>query len=303
MYRPLDPGRAEAFHRPRRLDVLVPTRNRPAELAATLSGLAAQEDRFGVVVSDQSDGAPAWENSAVAGLVRILRHRGHPVLLCGNLPRRGLAQQRAFLLDRSVARYVLFLDDDVWLEPGSVGRMLTAIAELRCGFVGNFPHGLSYVDDHRPEQEKAYQEWTGRPEPERIRPRGRQWRRASLHAAANLLHLTERLDLAPGQWRAYKVAWLGACVLYDRAALVAAGGFDFWPRVPAEHSGEDVAAQLRVLARSGGAGVLPSGAYHLESPTTVPDRAVECFDESGLAEELAGGVDDLDGGDVGHERG
>jgi glycosyltransferase involved in cell wall biosynthesis len=286
----------------RRLDVLVPTRNRPAELAATLSGLAAQDEEFGVVVSDQSDGVPAWEQGAVAGLVRILRHRGHPVGLHRNLPRRGLAQQRAFLLDRSAARYVLFLDDDVWLEPGTVSRMLTAIEELRCGFVGNFPHGLSFVDDHRPEQEKGYEEWTGRPEPERIRPRGQEWRRASLHAAANLLHLTERLDLAPGRWRAYKVAWIGACVLYDRAALVDAGGYDFWSRVPPNHVGEDVAAQLRVLARSGGAGVLPSGAYHLESPTTMPDRDMECYDETLVREELTGGVDDLDGGDVGDER-
>jgi glycosyltransferase involved in cell wall biosynthesis len=285
-----------------RLDVLVPTRNRPAELAATLSGLAAQDTGFGVVVSDQSDGVPAWEHGAVAGLVRILRHGGHPVRLRRNLPRRGLAQQRQYLLDRSTARYVLFLDDDVWLEPGAVGRMLTAIEELRCGFVGNFPHGLSYVDDHRPEQEKAYEEWTGRPYPEQIRPRGPEWRRANLHAAANLLHLTRRLDLAPGQWRAYKVAWLGACVMYDRAALVAAGGYDFWPRVPADHAGEDVAAQLRVLARASGAGIVPSGAYHLETPTTVPRRPMECFDESVVAEQLAGGVDDLDGGDVGDER-
>jgi hypothetical protein len=84
--------------------------------------------------------------------------------------------------------------------------------------------------------------------------------------------------LAPGEWRAYKVAWLGACVLYDRSKLVAAGGFDFWRHVPANHSGEDVAAQLRVLERDGAAGIVPSGAYHLESPTTVPDREVECHE-------------------------
>src|SRR2546430_8661404 len=185
------------------LDVLVPTRNRPAELAATLSGLAAQDHGFGVVVSDQADGAPAWEHPAVAGLVRILRHQGRRVELWRNLPRRGLAQQRAFLLDRSTATYVLFLDDDVWLEPGSVARMVTAIGELGCGFVGNFPHGLSFVDDHRLEQEKAYQEWPGRPHPERIGPRGPRWRRADLHAAANLLHVQQRLDPAPRQWRAH----------------------------------------------------------------------------------------------------
>jgi glycosyltransferase involved in cell wall biosynthesis len=314
MYRPLDPGSPSTFRRPRELDVLVPTRNRPAELAITLSGLAAQAaaaqaaategaEAFGVVVSDQSDGAPAWAHGAVAGTVRILRHRGHPVLLRRHLPRRGLAEQRAFLLDQSRARYVLFLDDDVWLEPGAVDRMLVAIGELRCGFVGSFPHGLSYVDDHRPEQEKAYEEWAGRPVPERIRPRGPQWKRATVHAAANLLHVAQRLDLAPGQWRAYKVAWLGACVLYDRAALVAAGGYDFWSRVPPDHAGEDAAAQLRVLARAGGAGMLPSGAYHLETPTTVPDRRMECFDDSTFLEELERGVDDFGGGDVGDEGG
>ena len=31
-------------------------------------------------------------------------------------------------------------------------------------------------------------------------------------------------------------------------------------------------AERRVMARFGGAGILPSGAYHLESPTMVPDR-------------------------------
>jgi hypothetical protein len=92
-------------------------------------------------------------------------------------------------------------------------------------------------------------------------------------------------------------------VLYDRAALVAAGGYDFWDRVPENHAGEDVAAQLRVLARSGGAGIIPSGAYHLESPTTVPDRDMECFDESGFAEQFLGRFHDLDDRDVGDERG
>ena len=32
------------------------------------------------------------------------------------------------------------------------------------------------------------------------------------------------------------------------------------------------------MARFGGAGILPSGAYHLESPTTVPDRDVEAWE-------------------------
>jgi Glycosyl transferase family 2 len=288
-YRPLEAGDPRRFRAPRELDVLIPSCDRPAELAATLAGLAGQEltaglagqevdEPFGVVVSDQSEERPGWQDPAPGGLVRALRYRGHPVLLRHHLPRRGMAEQRAFLLRHSEARYVLYLDDDVWLEPGTLRRLLTAIRQLRCGFVGNAPHGLSYLDDHRPHQQNGYEEWQGPPHPEQIPPRGPEWSRASVHTAANLAHLTERLGLGSGEWRAYKVAWVGACVLFDRAKLVDVGGFDFWPLVPPDHQGEDVVAQLRVLARYGGAGVLPSGAYHLESPTTVTERRIECFD-------------------------
>ncbi|RKN48459.1 glycosyltransferase [Micromonospora endolithica] len=280
MNRPLDPGTPDGFRAARHLDVLIPTRNRPAELAVTLSGLAAQQDvpGFGVVVSDQSDGEAAYRHPAAATMVRALRHRGHPVLLTRRLPRRGLAEHRAALLAASAARYVLCLDDDIWLEPDALHRLVTAIEELGCGFVGNAVHGLSYVDDVRPETHRHYEEWDGPPTPERIRPGTPQWQRASIHSAANLLHVTRTVDLPAGSWRAYKVSWIGGCVLYDRAKLVDSGGFDFWRRVQEKHQGEDVAAQLAVLARHGGAGVLPSGAYHLESPTTVTDRDVEAWE-------------------------
>ncbi|NIL61789.1 glycosyltransferase family 2 protein [Salinispora arenicola] len=280
MSRPLDHGTSDEFRANRHLDVLVPTRNRPAELAVTLSGLAAQEGvpDFGVVVSDQSDHQPAYAHPAAATMVRVLRHQGHPVLLTRRLPRRGLAEHRASLLAASTAHYVLCLDDDVWLAPGALHRLVTAIEELGCGFVGNAVHGLSYLHDVRPETHRQYEEWNGPPVPERIRPGTPQWERALLHPAANLLHVTERLRLPPGSWRAYKVSWIGGCVLYDREKLVDAGGFDFWRRVQEKHQGEDVAAQLAVLERHGGAGILPSGAFHLESPTTVTEREVEAWE-------------------------
>lgn len=104
------------------------------------------------------------------------------------------------------------------------------------------------------------------------------WRRWTLHSAANLLYIERRLGLRPGEWRPYKIAWLGACVLYDRAKLLDCGGFDFWRRLPATHVGEDVVAQLAVMRRYGGCGIVPSGAFHLELPTTVPDRRVEAYD-------------------------
>jgi GT2 family glycosyltransferase len=211
-------------------------------------------------------------------MARQLERRGVTVEFVRHLPRKGLAEHREFLLHRATAPHVLFVDDDVWLEPGTVSRLSTAMSELRCGFVGCAMQGLSFVDDRRPDELEPYEEWDGRVEPEAIGPDSPQTRRWTLHNAANPVHLAEKLGLAAGQWRAYKVAWVAGCVLFDRKKLVDCGGFDFWRELPAEHAGEDVAAQWRVMAKYGGAGVLPSGAVHLESETTVPDRDVQAVD-------------------------
>ncbi|MFZ5509426.1 MAG: hypothetical protein ACOZCP_05155 [Pseudomonadota bacterium] len=39
--------------------------------------------------------------------------------------------------------------------------------------------------------------------------------------------------------------------------------------------GEDVLVQCRVMARYGGCGLIPSGAYHQELPTTVAERRID----------------------------
>jgi GT2 family glycosyltransferase len=263
------------------LDVLVPTRDRPVELATTLAGLAGQDHPFGVVASDQSTGAASFETAPAQTMLRVLRAAGRPVRVGRHLPRRGLAEHRAALLARSTARYALFVDDDVWLEPGTVARLHEAIVELRCGLVGAPVQGLSYLGDHRPDELVPFERWRGRPEPEQIDPGTPQWQRFTLHNAANPVHLAER-HVRPGErWVPYKIAWVGGCVLYDRRELDAVGGFEFWPLLPERHCGEDVLVQQRVLARAGGAGILPSGAFHLESPTTVPDRTVQARDVVG----------------------
>ncbi len=258
------------------VDVVIPTRDRRVELATTLAGLAAQTyQHFRVLVSDQSDGAPSYATPPAQSMARVLRLRGQEVAFTRHLPRRGLAEHRQFLLDRATAPYVLFLDDDVWLEPAALGRLRTAIGELRCGFVGAAVQGLSYVDDVRPHQLASYEEWDGPVVPETITRDSPEFWRATVNAAANPYHLERMLGLVPGEWRAYKIAWIGGCVLFDRAALVDSGGFDFWRHLPVEHAGEDVGAQWQVMARYGAAGIVPSGAVHLESPTTVPNREVE----------------------------
>ncbi|HEX5811468.1 MAG TPA: glycosyltransferase [Pseudonocardia sp.] len=254
------------------VDVLIPTRHRPVELATTLAGLAAQEHPFGVVISDQSDGQPSFDSPPAQTMLRVLRAAGHRVRTVVHPARHGVAEHRAALLARSTARYALFLDDDIWLEPGTVARLHEAIAELGCGLVGAAMQGVSFLHDRRPAQLAPFERWEGRPEPERIAPGTSAWDRWMLHNAANPLHLAEE-HVRPGErWVPYKIAWVAGCVLYDRAKLDAVGGFDFWRDLPPAHCGEDVVAERRVMARFGGAGILPSGAYHLESPTTLPDR-------------------------------
>ena len=261
------------------IDVLVPTVGRRAELAATLAGLAAQDDPpFRVMISDQSDDAVAENDPTVLAMLRVLEAQGRAPFVSRHLPRRGLAEQRHYLLSLSSAPAVLFLDDDVWLEPGTLLRLHEALERLGCGFVGSAVQGLSYLEDERPHEQAAFQPWDDGVQPERVRRGTPEFDRWPLHNAANLTHLAARLDVAEGDWRAYRVAWLGACVLYRRDALVASGGFDFWEQLPPEHSGEDVAAQWRVMERFGGAGLIPSGAVHLETPTTVTDRRVDAFD-------------------------
>jgi Glycosyl transferase family 2 len=203
------------------IDVLVPTKDRPTELAATLAGLAAQTGVwFRVVVSDQSDGPASYATPAAQTLVRALRRRGTAVELCSHLPRRGITEHRSFLLSKATAPAVLFLDDDVWLEAGVLPRLHGALRALDCGFVAAAMQGLSHLEDRRPDE----------------------------------------------------------CAPFDRIALLDVGGFDSWRWLPADAHGEDVLVQLRVMARRGGAGVLPSGAYHQQSPTSIPTRSTSAVD-------------------------
>jgi GT2 family glycosyltransferase len=260
------------------VDVLIPTAGRPAELAVTLAGLAAQDDpAFRVVVSDQSDDEEPLASPAVQAMVRVLAAQGRPVELIRRR-RRGMAEQRAFLLHRSHADAVLYLDDDVWLEPGALQTMHTALHELGCGFVGMAVQGLSFLGEERPDEQEPFAVWNGAVSPERVRrdtPEHDRWR---LHNAANLTHIARHVEFPETGWLPYRVAWVGGCVMFRLSALTAVGGFDFWTRLPASHVGEDVVAQWRVMERFGGAGILPSGAVHLESPTTLDDRRIDAPD-------------------------
>ncbi len=263
------------------LEVLIPTAGRTAELAVTLAGLAAQDDPpFRVLVSDQSDTDVSRE-PAVAAMARVLRAQGRDCRFLRHLPRRGIAEQRDFLLAHAQAPAVLFLDDDVWLEPGALQTLHDALERTDAGFVGMAVQGLSYLEDERPWEWQRFEAWPGSVHPERVRRGTAGYERWPLHNAANLVHIAARVELPAQGWLAYRVAWIGGCVLYRTTVLREVGGFSFWRQLPPEHSGEEVLAQWRVMAVRGGAGILPSGAVHLEAPTTLPHRRVEAYDVAG----------------------
>lgn len=260
-----------------KVSVLIPTVNRAIALAATLTALTAQEfSNFEVIISDQSDKF-VGEEGTVQTVCRIFNLHGNPVQILSNLPKRGIAHQRQFLLDQASGQYALFLDDDVILEPSALRIMVEKIGEEQCGFVGMAVIGLSYRDDVRP-QEQSIELWEGQVQPEVVRPGSKEWQRYKLHNAANILHVAHKLGGSDA--KKYKVAWIGGCTLYDTAKLREVGGFNFWNELPFEHCGEDVLAQVRLMERYGGCGLLPSLAYHQELPTTLVNRefnAPECL--------------------------
>jgi glycosyltransferase involved in cell wall biosynthesis len=252
------------------VDILLPTYNRPLSLAITLAGITAQSlQRFRLVVADQSAEAQI-ERPEVLSLKRIIEARGHEVEWHSRPPVHGIAEQRHFLLERARADYVLFLDDDVFMEPWVAAELESQIRREGCGFVGAFPTGLSFKDDERPAQQ-AIEFWDGGVQPEAIEPGMAQWERWQLHRAANLYHVARQLG--PSEPRLYKVAWVACCVMYDRRKLEAVGGFSFWDRLPRYHSGEEVLVQNLLMRRWGGCGMLPSGTYHSELPSTVLNEA------------------------------
>lgn len=264
------------------LDVLIPTRDRTDALAVTLTGLLAQDVTARLVLADQTPERSVAEVPEVATLLSVLRRRGWTVEVHHRTsPGRGIAEQRDFLVSRTRAGYALMLDDDVLMERWVLGRLLDAITTLDCGFVGMAHAAASFLDDRRPQEWAAF-ELLGADDvrPERVRKGTPGWQRWQLHNAANVAHLSERLPpeaLNRSGWAAYKVAWVAGCVLFRTASLRAVGGFGFWADLPANLRGEDVVVQLRIAERDGGAGLLPSGAWHLELPTSLTDRSVDAY--------------------------
>lgn len=257
------------------VDVLIPTYNRVTALTALLTSLYQQTwQDFRIIISDQSGMVDLERSTTLQTLLRMHRTQGRRAAILRNLPRLGIAQQRHFLLQQAVAPYVLYLDDDLILDSRVIEGMVAVLQREQCGFVGRPVIGLSYRHDVSPQQQRI-EFWDGPVTPEKVTPGSPAWQRFQWHNAVNPLHVTEKYGISWEHPRLYKIAWVGACVMYDTAKLHGVGGFSFWDRLPLDHCGEDVMAQLRVMRRYGGCGVLPSGVYHHELPTTLPNRAYD----------------------------
>lgn len=249
------------------VDILLPTVNRLSSLLMTLAGIAGQDHtNVRVILADQS-AVPVVEDGVAQALIRIIEARGGSVEYRHRLSSRGIAEQRHFLLQESAAPTVLYLDDDVFMEPWVLGKMLEILNAQACGFVGAFPAGLTFRDDVRPAQQVLEYWEDGRVRPEAVEPDGHGWGRWNLHRAANLWHAARALP--PGEIRVYKVAWIASCILYDRQKLIDVGGFDWWSRLPRYHSGEEVLAQNLLMRFYGGCGMIPSGTFYSQLPSTV----------------------------------
>ncbi len=256
------------------VSVLIPTYNRLTALAVTLTSLSLQTFKdFSVIISDQSENNEINTNPSLQTIYRILESYGCDLHVIRHLPKKGIAEQRQFLLAQSKSIYSLFLDDDLFLEPFVVSNLFQAIKEEKCGYVGQAVIGLSYKDDYRPYQEQI-EFWQSKVKPEKIDYNSVEWQRYKLHNAANIYHIQKKLNITPKNQKKYKISWVGGCTMYDTKKLISTGGFSFWKKLPENHCGEDVLAQMRVMRKYGGCGLIPSGVYHQELPTTIFNREI-----------------------------
>lgn len=247
------------------VDILLATRNRPHSLIMALAGVAGQWLKdIRLIIADQSDDS-LIDDPVAQTLCRLIEVRGGQVEWHCRPPIYGTAEQRHFLLGEATADYVLYLDDDVYMEAWVVTTLLEMIQRERCAFIGAFPVALSHRYDVRPHQQQI-EYWDGPVQPEIIEPGSPQWERRSLHLAANLFHIAQTFQ--PGEFQLYKVAWIPACVLYDRGKLLQVGGFSFWHKLPRHHAGEQLLVQNLLMRRWGGCGLVPSGTYDSQAETT-----------------------------------
>jgi GT2 family glycosyltransferase len=117
--------------------VVIPTWNSEALLPPLLDSIAAQEGPIEVLVVD---------NGSEDGTVDLLRKRGIPHLTLGR--NTGFAAAVDFGAERTAAPFVMPLNADTELEPGSIATLATALA-AEPGLGGVQPRILQVEEERR----------------------------------------------------------------------------------------------------------------------------------------------------------
>ena len=175
------------------VDVVIPTAGRATALAVVLTSLLGQTfGDFDVTISDQTLGEPSFDAVEIATLVRALRRRGHRVELHHHLPRRGMAEQRHFLLSRAPRALRPFPGRRRAAGPAGAGAHAGCAA--RGGMrLRRLPGGRPGIPGRRAPTAAADRALGGAGDAGAVRPDDLPWERHLINNAANPLHLEARL--------------------------------------------------------------------------------------------------------------
>ena len=227
------------------VDVVIPTRDRPVQLARCLSALANQTfDRFGVIVVDDGGTASAERlaPNAVRRAIATRWVRNDAPVGAGTSRNRGVAL--------SQAPYVVFLDDDCVPAPEVIARHHRALASAAGPVVSLGPilapprHRLpvwTHWDADRLQREYArLNSGQRRPRWTHLYTGNVGVRRSDFTAVGGFDHrFTRQEDIELG----YRLACLGCRFTFDPAAVVwhhSDRALRTWTQIPASSAHFDV---------------------------------------------------------------
>jgi len=86
------------------INILIPTYKRSEALAATLTSLYYQSEKnFDIIIADQSPSDEIEKDNSIQTTIRLFETKRNHITILKNLLRKGMAQQRQFLLEHSHA--------------------------------------------------------------------------------------------------------------------------------------------------------------------------------------------------------
>lgn len=176
------------------LSLIIPSFNRPDGLARTLACLPAQTlpvDRFEVIVVD--DGSPQ-------PLAPIVAQSGLPNARCIRQPNRGATWARNTGAEAAAGQLLVFMDDDICLQPGALDALARAVAV--------WPHAIVVGDLQSPAEmpKSVFARVVGSHDAPRLQDRAAVWVHFA-HCQTGLLAVRREIFMAIGMFRDPTGGW------------------------------------------------------------------------------------------------